>query len=202
MCCAPTTGNLAHSPYSPRQALSPHCRSLNLSYFLQSIFLHFSATAINKIPCRKLPNLLVDLSKPMMAFFDALGFVRKKPTKSHPTKELTPSIHESNGYTNPMKSYPYEEMSQGEPRPTFGSLLESPHRPKTALPQHEDELLRHLVESSNQDLKPRATDNDDYVTRDYSSISESTKLKAKALVMRAQLFYGNSVIFAVKRKER
>lgn len=137
----------------------------------------------------------------MMAFFDALGFVRKKPTKN-PTEESTLNIHERKGYTNQMKSYPYEEMSQGQPRPTFGSLLESPHRPKTALPQDEDELLRHLVESSNRGLKPRATDNDDYVTRDYSSISESTKLKAKALVMRAQLFYGNSVTFAVKRNQR
>lgn len=146
----------------------------------------------------------------MAAFFDALRFVRKKPTRNHPAEES--AIHESNGYTNLVKGHPYEEMSQGEPRPTFGSPLESPDRSKTALPQAEDELSRHPVEIRSQDLAPSRVGtidnayviNDGYVnfSRDCSSISESTKLKAKALKMKTELFYTNSVVFAAERNQR
>lgn len=146
----------------------------------------------------------------MTAFFDSLRFVRKKPTRNHPTEGS--AIHESDVYTNLIKGHPYEEMSQGEPRPTFGSPLEGLRRPKTALPQAERELSSHLVEISNQDLESSragAIDNayvinDGYVnfTRDCGSISESTKLKAKALKMKTELFYTNSVFFAAERNKR
>lgn len=143
----------------------------------------------------------------MTTFFEAFRFARKKPAQNDHSEESTTTI-KINKYHELMKGYPYEESRDG-PQPTFGPAL---NQLKEALPQDEDELLRHLGEVRTEVLGPPPVDitepvytiTGDYVTftRDYSFFSESTKLCFKALKMKTELFYTNSVDFAAKRNKR
>lgn len=140
----------------------------------------------------------------MTTFFEAFRFARKKPTQNDHSEE---SI-QINKYHELMKGYPYEE-SKDEPQPTFGPTH---YQLKEALPLDEDELLRHLGEVRTEvpgpplvDItEPAYTITGDYVNfaRDCSSFSEATKLCAKALKMKTEVFYTNSVDFAAKRNKR
>lgn len=147
----------------------------------------------------------------MTAFFDAFRFARKKPTKNSSSEESITTAIQNNRYTELMKGYPYEE-SRDEPQPTFGPPFGSFNQLNEALPEGEDGLLQHLGELRNDVLGPPLVDTvepaytitDDYVifTRDCGSFLESTKLYSKALKMKTELFYTNSVRFAAERNKR
>lgn len=143
----------------------------------------------------------------MATFFDAFRFARKKPAQGDYSEGSTTTI-QINKYHELMKGHLYEE-SRDEPQPTFGPTIKPL---KEALPQDEDGLLQHLGEVRSEVLGPPPVDitepaytiTGDYVTfaRDFSSFSESTKLYAKALKMKTELFYTNSVDFAAERNKR
>lgn len=145
----------------------------------------------------------------MTAFFDAFRFSRKKQTQVDLSDESIPV----DGYTGLIKGFPYESMSSNETQPAFGSPLHSFLTLDDSLPEMEYGLLQHLVEQRRSEkefgLKDDPTEppyviTGDYVTiaRDPGSYLESTKLHAKTLKMKTELFYNNSVGFAAERNKR